>query len=44
MILLDNGQMKSFEDIHILIRTKLFLFEKNLFWKKLLFEKKMFFE
>ena len=37
-IFLDKCQMKSFEDINILIKVKVFCL-KTFFWKKLLFEK-----
>ena len=40
-ILLDKGQIKSFEDINILIKIELFCLKTVFcFWKKLLFEEK----
>ena len=43
-ILLDKCQMKSFENINISIKVKLFCVKNVFFWKKLLFERKYVFE
>ena len=36
----DKCQMKSIEDINVLIKVKLFCWKNLLFWKKFLFERK----
>ena len=41
LTILDNCQMKAFQDISILIKRKLFCLKTFFFWKKLLFEKNM---